>query len=265
MTHPRTGSPMTRLIHQLGTDSAYVIVGFPIALVGLIATLPLFVLGVGTIVTVVGFPLIAGALFAARRIADLARLRLRAVTREPSPRPAYRSAPAGSGFWRRIFAPLRDVQSWLDLIHAVFGWILSTISFVFTIAWWAVALGGITSVIWERYIPNPTDEHDLNHLLRISDTLSGRVGLYTVIGLFFMITLPLVVRVAALVPAHFGRALLTGIAEVQNRISGLEQQQRDSAVAAEWTALHRLQREIREGQQQALAGLPRTSDGHASS
>jgi signal transduction histidine kinase len=254
MIHPRTGNPVTRLLRQLGTDSAYVIAGFPIALVGFIVTLPLFVLSIPTMITVVGFPIMVGALFAARGFADLHRLRLPPVTHRPAPRPAYRSAPAGSRFWRRTFAPLRDGQSWLDLVHAIFGWIVSTISFVLTIIWWAVALGGITSIIWERYIPNPTDEHDLNHLLHLSDTLSARVGLYTVIGVFFLITLPLTVRVFALMPARFASALLTGIAEVQNRISGLEQQ-RDSAVSAEATALRRLERDIHDGPQQRLVRL----------
>jgi signal transduction histidine kinase len=254
MIDPRAGNPVTRLLRQLGADSAYVIVGFPIALVGFIVTLPLFLLGVGTLITTLGFPIMVGALFAARGFADLDRLRLPAVTHRPAPRPAYRSAPAGSGFWRRIFAPLRDGQSWLDLMRVIFGWILNTISFVFTVIWWVGALGGITSIIWERYIPNPTDEHDLNHLLHVSDTLSARVGLYTVIGVFFLITLPLVVRVAAQVPAQFGRALLTGIAEVQNRITGLEQQ-RDSAVSAEATALRRLERDIHDGPQQRLVRL----------
>ncbi|GIH12302.1 histidine kinase [Rugosimonospora africana] len=242
------------MLRQIGADSAYAIVGFPIALAGFIVTLPLFVLGVGTLITVVGFPIMVGALYAARGFADLERLRLPTVTHRPAPRPAYRSAPPGSGFWRRIFTPLRDGQSWLDLMHAIFGWILYTVSFVFTVTWWAGALGGLSAIIWTQYIPHGDTDQDLNELLHISDTLTARIGLNTVIGLFFLVTLPLVVRVAALVPAQFGRALLTGIAEVQNRISGLEQQ-RDSAVSAEATALRRLERDIHDGPQQRLVRL----------
>jgi signal transduction histidine kinase len=254
MTHPRPGNPVGRLVRQVGTDSAYVTFGFPIALVGFIVTLPLFVLGVGTLVTVIGLPIMVGALFAARGFADLERVRLPAVTHRPAPRPAYRSAPAGAGFWRRIFAPMRDGQSWLDLMHAIFGWILNTISFVFVVTWWAGAIGGLSSIIWTQYIPHGDTDQDLNELLHISDTLSARIGLNTVIGAFFLITLPLVARVMALVPAQFGRALLTGIAEVQNRISGLEMQ-RDSAVSAEATALRRLERDIHDGPQQRLVRL----------
>jgi hypothetical protein len=36
MTHPRPGNPVGRLVRQVGTDSAYVIFGFPIALAAFI-------------------------------------------------------------------------------------------------------------------------------------------------------------------------------------------------------------------------------------
>ncbi|GAA5177906.1 sensor histidine kinase [Rugosimonospora acidiphila] len=242
------------MVRQIGADTAYVIIGFPIALAGLIVTFPLFALGVGTLVTVIGLPIMVAALIVARGFADLERLRLPAVTHRAAPRPRYRHAREGSGFWRRVFASLRDGQGWLDLMHAFFGWIVNTVSFVFTVTWWAVALGGLTSAIWARYIPDGANDQDLNDLLGLPDRLSDRVGLYTVLGAFFLITLPLVVRITAVIRAQFARALLTGIAEVQNRISGLEQQ-RDSAVSAEATALRRLERDIHDGPQQRLVRL----------
>jgi len=64
----------------------------------------------------------------------------------------------------------------------------------------------------------------------------------------------LITRIFALLPGQFGRVLLTGIAEVQDRITGLEEQ-RDSAVSAEATALRRLERDIHDGPQQRLVRL----------
>jgi signal transduction histidine kinase len=247
-------NPVARIFRQVGVDSAYVLVGFPIALVGFVVTITLFAAGVGTLVTTIGVPILAAAVYAARVFADIERLRLPPVLRQAAPRPRYRTAPPGSGVWRRLWSPLRDGQSWLDLMHAVFGWILKTISFCFVVTWWAGALGGITSIIWERFIPHPSDSKDLNVLLGMSDTLAARVGLDTAIGAVFLITLPLVVRLFALIPAQFDRALLTGIAEVQNRISGLEER-REAAVSAEATALRRLERDIHDGPQQRLVRL----------
>jgi signal transduction histidine kinase len=258
MTQPRPANgPATRpagWLNQVGIDSAYVLVGFPIALISYVVTFTVFAVGVSTIITVIGLPVLFAAVYAARAFADLERLRIPAVLRRPAPRPAYRTAPPGSGFWRRMFTPLRDGQSWLDLLHTVFGWILYTIGFSFVLTWWAGALGGLTTIIWLRFVPDPPGSRDLNALLGLSDTLTARITLDTAIGLFFLLTLPLVTRRFAVMTAQFGRALLSGLAEVQNRISGLEEQ-RDSAVSAEATALRRLERDIHDGPQQRLVRL----------
>jgi signal transduction histidine kinase len=254
-TQPRTGSPVARWLTQIGIDSAYVLVGFPIALIAYVLTFTLFTVGLSTIITVIGLPVLVAAVYAARGFADLERLRLTGVLRRPAPRPAYRKTPQGAGFWRRLFTPLRDGQSWLDLVHAVFAWILYTISFCFVLTWWAGGLGGITSIIWLRFVPSPEpDSQDLNTLLGLSDSLGARIAMDTVVGAFFLITLPLITRMFAVLTAQFGRVLLSGMAEVQNRISGLEEQ-RDSAVSAEATALRRLERDIHDGPQQRLVRL----------
>ena len=255
MTQTRTSSSPVRWLTQIGVDSAYVLFGFPIAVTTYVLVFTLFTVGVSTIVTVAGLPVLVGAVYAARAFADLERLRVPAVVRRPAPRPAYRRSPPGSGFWRRLFTPLRDGQSWLDLVHAIFSWILYTISFCFVVTWWAGALGGVTSIIWLRFVPSPgPDNKDLNLLLGLSDTLGARIALDTVLGAVFLLTLPIVTRVFALMPAQFGRVLLSGMAEVQNRITGLEEQ-RDSAVSAEATALRRLERDIHDGPQQRLVRL----------
>jgi signal transduction histidine kinase len=252
---PRTASPVARWLAQIGIDSAYVLVGFPIALIAYVLTFTLFSVGLSTIITVIGLPVLVAAVYAARGFADLERLRLPGVLRRPAPRPAYRKAPPDAGFWRRIFTPLRDGQSWLDLVHATFAWILYTIGFSFVLTWWAGALGGITSIIWLRFVPAPEpDSQDLNTLLGLSDSLGARIAMDTVVGAVFLVTLPLITRLFAVLTAQFGRVLLSGMAEVQNRISGLEEQ-RDSAVSAEATALRRLERDIHDGPQQRLVRL----------
>jgi signal transduction histidine kinase len=252
---PRPASPPLRMLRQLGADSTFILLGFPIALIAYVLVFTTFTVGVSTMITVAGLPVLVGAFYLARGFADLERLRLPAVLHRPAPRPAYRSARQGSGWWRRLFTPLRDIQSWLDLVHAIFAWILYTIGFCFVVTWWAVALGGLSSVIWLHYIPAPgPDDRDLNRLLGLSDTLTARNTLNTVLGAVFLVTLPLVARAFAVLTAQFGRALLSGLAEVQHRITGLEEQ-RDSAVSAEATALRRLERDIHDGPQQRLVRL----------
>src|SRR5947207_3591558 len=88
----------------------------------------------------------------------------------------------------------------------------------------------------------------------MSDTAAARIFLYTSIGIFFLLTLPIVMRLFAVMCAQFSRALLSGVAEMQQQVTELSEQ-RDSAVSAEATALRRLERDIHDGPQQRLVRL----------
>jgi len=248
------GNPATRFIRQLTADSMYLIVGFPLSLVAFILCFTVFWLGVGTAIIVVGIPIMVGSLYLARGFADLERVRLPVVLRRPAPRPRYNRANPDAGFWNRTTTALRDGQSWLDLMHACLSWIFHTIGFVFIVTWWAGALGGLTYFAWDWTLPRGGDNKDLNQLLGLPDTYGARVGLYALAGVVFLITLPLIARIFALISAYLGRALLCGVAEVQERITDLDEQ-RTAAVAAEATALRRLERDIHDGPQQRLVRL----------
>ncbi|WP_229400412.1 sensor histidine kinase [Micromonospora okii] len=252
LAEPTATSPSVP--RQLLRDSGYLLLGFPLALASFVVLLVGLALGVGLVVTVIGLPVLAGALYAARGFADIERLRLPAVLRQGRIRPDYRRPEPEAGIWRRIFMPMRDAQSWLDLAHGILKLIVAIITFVVTVTWWAGALLGSLYWVYGWALPNPPENKDLNELIGLGDSTGVRVGLYTAIGLFFLLTLPIVVRGCALLQAGFARALLTGVAEMRNRIVVLEDQKR-AAVSAEATALRRLERDIHDGPQQRLVRL----------
>jgi signal transduction histidine kinase len=242
------------MLRQLGIDSGYVLLGLPLGLASFIVLLAGLVAGVSLAVSVIGLPILAGTLYAARGWADIERLRLPAVLRQPRIRPHYRIAEPGANAWRRIFVPIADAQSWLDLAHGCLKIIIAAATFVVTVAWWAAAMAGSFYWAYDWTIPPDADSEDLHQLLGLGDSATARIGLYTAMGLFFLITLPIVVRGCALMQAGFARALLTGVAEMRNRITVLEEQKR-AAVSAEATALRRLERDIHDGPQQRLVRL----------
>jgi signal transduction histidine kinase len=92
-------------------------------------------------------------------------------------------------------------------------------------------------------------------------TTAGPEILFLLVAVLFLVTLPAVLRMCAWAQAAFGRLVLSGVAELQERIVGLESErttlaaQRDSAVSAEATALRRLERDIHDGPQQRLVRL----------
>jgi signal transduction histidine kinase len=240
---------------QLFVDSGYVLLGLPLGLASFVVLLAGLSVGIGLVVTVIGLPILSGTLYAARGLADIERLRLPAVLRQPRIRPRYRLPEAGANAWRRIFLPMRDAQSWLDLAHGLLRVIVALVTFVVTMVWWAATITGALYWAYDWALPRPTEgDQDLAQLLGLGDSTTARIGLNTAVGVFFLITLPIVARGCALLQASFARALLTGVAEMRDRITVLEEQKR-AAVSAEASALRRLERDIHDGPQQRLVRL----------
>jgi signal transduction histidine kinase len=243
------------ILRQLGVDSAYVLLGFPLALASFVVLIVGLAVGLGLGVTVIGLPILSGTLYVARGWADIERLRIPAVLRQPRIRPQYRTAEPGASAWRRIFVPIADAQSWLDLAHGCVKLFVATATFVVTLTWWAGAIGGSLYWAYDWMLPTQSGQDEtLNELLGLGNSAGARIGMNSAFGLFFLITLPIVVRGCALLQAGFGRALLTGVAEMRNRITVLEEQKR-AAVSAEASALRRLERDIHDGPQQRLVRL----------
>ncbi|HEX6681651.1 MAG TPA: sensor domain-containing protein [Candidatus Limnocylindrales bacterium] len=237
-------------VRRAGADSAYVLAGFPIAVVtfavlvaGFAASVALLPLGVGVFVG-------AGTMLVARLFADIQRLRLRSLTGRL--RPIYKSS--NGNVWQRALRVLGDVQSWLDLIHGIIAFPIAVITFSIMVTWWALTLAGLSYFAWDWALPRGPDNQTLAELLGFGDSPAARIGFYTVIGVVALLTLPLIARGCAALQTSLTRALLTGVAEMRNTIAGLRDQ-REAAVSAEATALRRLERDIHDGPQQRLVRL----------
>lgn len=247
-------APRRNVLRQLGVDSRYVLLSLPLGIVSFSILLTGFAAGLGLLVTVIGVPILGGTLVLARGLADLERFAIPAVLRRDRIRPRYRQAKPGTGWLRRALNPITQPQCWLDLAHGIFRLPVVILSFVVVVTWWAVALAGTLYGLYGWAIPQSPDNQELHELLGLADTTGNRIGLNTALGVVFLVTLPLVVRGAAIFQASLSRALLTGVAEMQDRIEVLETR-RAAAVSAEATALRRLERDIHDGPQQRLVRL----------
>lgn len=247
-------SPGRNLFRQLLRDSGYVLSGLPLAIVGFVVAVTGFSLSLGLLVTALGLPVLAGTLYAVRVLADVERIRLPAVLGVPRIRPVYRVADPGASFWRRTLTPARDLQSWLDLLHAFFKMPVATVTFVVLLTWWALAVAGVSYGAYDRAIPYGPNDESLSALLGMGTGSGARIFLNTAIGVFALLTLPLVARGCARIEGSLSRSLLTGVAEMRNRITVLEEQKR-AAASAEANALRKLERDIHDGPQQRLVRL----------
>jgi Putative sensor len=258
---PTMASPMTSapapprrpgIVRQLGVDTAYSLVGFPIAIAAFVVVVTGLSVGAGLLVVWVGVAVLAATLLAARGFASVERAWLPSVLGRPVPRPAYRS-PEGSTV-RKLITPLRDPQTWLDALHGIVRFPVAIVSFVVTVTFWSIALGGVTYGAWDWALPDASrdpDNDDLLELLGIESTAGSRIALYTAIGILFAVLLPFAVRAVALLQAQLSRVLLTSRATTQAELGRLTES-RNAAVAAEAVALRRLERDIHDGPQQQL-------------
>jgi signal transduction histidine kinase len=238
------------LLHRTAADSAYILLGFPLAVATFVVLVPAFSLSLGLLpLAGLGVFVGAGTMLLARVFADLERLRLNPASPR---RPIYRQARHGR--WAKAGRILGDLQSWLDLAHGILGLPIAIFTFVVVVTWWALTLSGITYFLWDWAIPRGDQDQGLPELLGYADTAFNRITINTTIGLFALLTLPLITRACAALKQGFSQALLMGIAQLRHTIADLKDQ-RAAAVSAEATALRKLERDIHDGPQQRLVRL----------
>ncbi len=101
MTTAATTSPeRIGFLRQLGIDTGYMLLGFPLAVASFVVIVAGMSAGLGTLVIVVGLPVLVATVLVARLFADVERLRIPAVLRRPRTRPDLpdaRSRATGCG------------------------------------------------------------------------------------------------------------------------------------------------------------------------
>ncbi|MBX6385054.1 MAG: sensor domain-containing protein [Microbispora sp.] len=245
---------MRRLLSRLAGDTVYLLVGFPLATITFCLVVTGLSAGAGLLVVWVGVPVLALTCLIARGMGDVERLRIRAVLGRDLPRPRYPTSPPGAGLFRKTVTPLAGGQPWLDVLYALLDFPVAVVAFCVTITWWAVAIFGVTYPLFGWIVSDIPGNHQLPELLGFGRGYVVDSVFYVVMGVVFALTLYPVIRSCALIKASLARALLTGVAELQERIDDLTEG-RHAAAHAEADALRRLERDIHDGPQQRLVHL----------
>jgi signal transduction histidine kinase len=252
-TRPEPDRP--RGIRRVLYDSGYALSAFFLALPAFIVVVTDLALGLGLTVLVGGVLLLWVGVMVARGFARFERMRLRGILGKPAETPAYLCPRPEDSFWRKALLPLRDAQSWLDVLWSVLGLITGTTAFALAVTWWAAAAGGLSYWFWQRWIPyDPDDNTTLADLLGFGEGRHPEIVLNLVLGGIALVTLPLVMRFAAALHGGLAHLLLSSRAELQQEVRRVEGG-RDAARAAEAVSLRRLERDIHDGPQQRLVRL----------
>ncbi len=244
-----------RGVRRVLLDSGYALSAFFLALPAFVLVVVNLALGIGLIVLVGGVLVLWVAVMVARGFARVERIRLRGMLGKQAATPAYLCPRPEDSFWRKALLPLRDAQSWLDVVWCVVGLITGTAAFTLAVTWWAAAAGGLTYWFWERWIPYDPDENTtLAELLGFGEGRHPEIVLNLAIGAFALLTLPLVMRFAAALHGSLAHVMLSSRAELQQEVRRVEGG-RYAAREAEAASLRRLERDIHDGPQQRLVRL----------
>lgn len=262
---PKQRPLYARLWRGVPRELGFLLPLLPIVVIGLSVTASVFFTGAGMIFIVVGIFIVLAALFIARGFGMFELIRLRGAGFPAITAPKWDRAAPGGGWFAKAIAPIVDGHYWLYLLHTmIVNPIVGIISWTVTIVWTSTALGGITYWFWQRYIPY--DDRDWTFWGVTTGDFTGEVSeavgrtndsvFFLVIGLVFTATLPFVTR--GLTWVHYGIArgmLAAWLSEaLKQQVTGLASS-RSAAVAAEGTALRRLERDIHDGPQQRLVRL----------
>jgi len=254
-TYPLQATQQPRGVRRMLLETGYSLSAFPISLVAFVLVVVDLSLGIGLAVLIGGVLLLTVGVMVARGFARFERIRIQGMLGRDVATPAYLCARPGEGFWRRQLTPLRDPQSWLDVVWALVGLVTGTVAFSLAVTWWAGAGGGLTYWIWQRYLPeNGPDDHDLAYYLGFGDGRTAEIWLNLAFGVFFLVTLPFAMRFAAQLHSSLATVLLGSRAELQHQVARVEGG-RDAARMAEAESLRRLERDIHDGPQQRLVRL----------
>lgn len=213
---------------------------------------------VSLLVFIVGIFALSLTLLLARYLGAFEVARLRLSGEAPIAEPDWRPDPT-MVWWKRWLRPLANGRYWLSLLHgAVVAPIVATLSFLLLSVWFtfiAVAVGLpirflVDGMMWLRTDVPPTAVRILG------DALPVLAAVAIVLGVIALLTLPYVLRGLTWLHAAIARPFLGRFTneQLEAQVSSLFTS-RQAAVAAEGSALRRIERDIHDGPQQRLIRL----------
>ena len=240
---------------QLGRDAVFLLLSGPLSLLAFYLVVPLTALGVVTTIIWVGLLVLVLDLSIAGGFANIARLAVARVDgREPVPG-GYLEPEPGSSARRRLFRRLRDPQRWMDLLWAVIYFPVSLITWIISVVWLALAVGGLLAPIVDITLdlvldPSVGQRQGLAHLLGLQPELLWDIVFNLTCGVIFSLTAPAVLRSLVTLLTGLSRGMLSWRSEV-----GRLQTSRAAVQRAEADTRRRLERDIHDGPQQRLVRL----------
>jgi signal transduction histidine kinase len=236
----RTAVRAIRETIQLILDLVFGIIGFTVVVTGLS-------LGVGMLITLIGIPILAATLFAARGLGWLDRGRANLLLGLDVPPPRRR--PPGETFLRKLFSPFQDGVNWKASAYQLLMLPVGIVNFTVAVTIWSVALSTLFLPAYAWTLPHGGPEIWNGTYL----SAPWQLAVATLVGLLMTLAAPWVIRPFALLDGALVRSLL-GASVKDARIEQL-QATRARSVDAAVEERRRIERDLHDGAQQRLVRL----------
>lgn len=262
---PRQKASYRSLWRWVPRDLGFLLLTLPVIVAAVTVLSTVFFTGASLVPVFVGLFIIVLALYLARWFGAFELMRLRWASQPEITPPQW--APRGEAATplRTLLGPLVNGHYWLYLLHGmVVNFILGLVSWVVTIVWLSVGLGGVTYWIWGSFTTGDgrvglfeivADWLLPGNTLSIDPFVGESVFQFT-LGVVFLATLPYLTRMFVLAHQGTARGMLGAWPSeaLQREVADLSAS-RGAAVSAEDQSLRRLERDIHDGPQQRLVRL----------
>jgi signal transduction histidine kinase len=225
---------------QLLLDLPLGIIGFTVVVTGLST-------GIGLLITLVGVPIVAVTLLAARGLGFVERARVRGLLGVSVPAPSRRAH--GPGFFRWLVSPLADVANWKAAVYSVLLLPVGVVTFSVAVTIWSAALSTLTLPLFAWALPHGGPEIANGVWLNAW----WEIALICLGGALLTLAAPWVIHPFALLDGWLARVLL-GASAKDARIEQL-QQTRARSVDTAVEERRRIERDLHDGAQQRLVRL----------
>ncbi|HEY8093053.1 MAG TPA: sensor domain-containing protein, partial [Acidimicrobiales bacterium] len=189
-----------------------------------------FSFGLGSLITLIGIPILLLVLLFARVISavERARVGLFLDARVGSP---FRPLGGPGSIWQQIKALISDGAAWKALAFGIVALPLGIVSFTVTVVLWSVGLAGATFPLYGWFL-GTGDQGGLN---LSAGERAPMIVVTGIVGAAVLIATPFVVRGMAVVNRNLVRGLCgpSGAAELQHRVEELSESREASVDAAE--------------------------------
>ncbi len=192
-------------------ESLHMLVNLPVGIVAFTYAVTMLTLGVGTVMTFVGLPVLAAALLGCRAFGAMERGRARATLDLDVAGPAPRQ-PSRPGLMAWIRAVLTSGAGWRSLLYSLLMLPLGIVSFSVTLTLWAAGIGYASYPLWQWVFPHYADMpglqlySDNDHTVYLSSV--PQIAGVCAAGLVLMFLAPWAVRGLAGIQRAMVRGLL---------------------------------------------------------